>query len=135
MFLRLGTREGPSHGQKASDNPEELSGVEFAQDTLASYRERRGNHGMYIAFSYEALDLKNYISTLDFKSYEEMFGTEAIPLVGVNLDYKYNFVLGSLALGVNFASGSISDDLSRTKRTLDITKYGATLKYVAGCSV
>lgn len=117
--------------ENSDTNPTGLVRVEIARDTLAPYKERRGNHGVYFAVGYEALDLKNYISTLDFKSYSEMFGSEPIPLINVNIDYKYNFSLGALTLGINYGNGSLSDDRSGAKRTLSIDKYGLTLKYVA----
>ncbi|WP_295904282.1 hypothetical protein [uncultured Bdellovibrio sp.] len=103
--------------------------VQVRQDNLAPYKDRREDHGIYFGLDYEGLDLKNYISTLDNKSYEELFGTDPIPLIHLSLDYKYNFVLGSLALGVDFGKGSISDNMSGSDRTLDVTKYGIGLKY------
>lgn len=109
----------------------QLVEVEIRQDNLAPYKERREDHGAYFGIDYEGLDLKNYISTLDGKSYGDLFGTDPIPLIHMNLDYKYNFMLGSLALGIDFGKGSISDNMSGSDRTLDVTKYGLGVKFTA----
>jgi hypothetical protein len=77
------------------------------------------------------LNLKNFISTLDSKSYGELFGEEGIPMASLMVDYKYNFSLGSLALGLDYGKGRLSDSLSGTERSLDISKYGVGLKFTA----
>lgn len=105
--------------------------VQYQQDNLAPYKERREDHGVYFGIDYEALELKNYVSTLDNKSYSEMFGSSPIPLIRASLDYKYNFALGSLAAGVDFGKGSLTDNMSGSDRTLEITKYGVGLKFTA----
>ncbi len=109
----------------------ELVEVQHYQDNLAPYKERREDHGIYVGLDYEGLDLKNYISTLDGKSYGELFGTSPIPLVHLSVDYKYNFVLGSLSLGVDLGKGTLSDNRSGSDRTLGVTKYGVGVKYTA----
>ncbi|KYG68955.1 hypothetical protein AZI87_06940 [Bdellovibrio bacteriovorus] len=105
--------------------------VEVVQDNLAPYKDRRETHGMYFGVDYEGLDLKNYISTLDNLSYGDLFGTDPIPLIRVSIDYKYNFALGALALGLDYGMGKIEDNRSGSDRSLEVTKYGIGLKFVA----
>ncbi|MBV2168359.1 MAG: hypothetical protein KUL82_06595, partial [Bdellovibrio sp.] len=83
-----------SVSQAQTEEVPELVEVQHYQDNLAPYKERREDHGAYIGLDYEGLDLKNFISTLDGKSYDELFGTSPIPLVHLSVDYKYNFILG-----------------------------------------
>lgn len=103
--------------------------VQLSEDNLAPYKERRSQHGAYVAVEYEALNLNNFISTLDNKSYEELFGSEPVPLIRLDVEYKYNSGLGAASLGVAFGKGSVSDNRSGTDRTLDITKYGVGFKF------
>ncbi|WP_374029466.1 hypothetical protein [Bdellovibrio bacteriovorus] len=115
--------------REIDDREVPLVEVEYYQDNLAPYKERRETHGIYFGIDYEMLELKNYVSTLDGLTYDAMFGSETIPLLHLSVDYKYNFVLGSLAFGIDFGKGSLSADKSGSERTLDITKYGVGLKF------
>lgn len=105
--------------------------VERAQDVQVAYKERRGDHGFLFGLNYEPLLLKEYISALDNQSYGVLYGDESLPLIGLSLDYKYNFTLGSVTLGLNFGMGSLSSSMSGTKRTLEIQKTGAGLRFIA----
>ncbi|KHD87302.1 MAG: hypothetical protein OM95_15285 [Bdellovibrio sp. ArHS] len=114
----------------AQEESATLVEVEVVQDNLAPYKDRRETHGMYIGVDYEGLDLKNYISTLDNLGYADLFGSDPIPLIRFNIDYKYNFALGAVALGVDYGMGKIEDNRSGTDRSLEVTKYGVGIKYV-----
>ena len=117
---------------KAQDgDPNSLVEVEVPQNTLADYRDRRLSHGMYVGLTYEQFAPKKFVSAIDAKTYSEMYGDEPIPLVGLNIDYKYNIGIGSLALGAGAAMGSISDSRSSEDRSLDVTKYAVNVKYTA----
>lgn len=121
--------------QIPQENKESESGqlveVQLGENVFTSYKERRITHGAYVGIDYEGLDLKNYISTLDGYSYTDLFGTDPISLVRLNIDYKYNTEIGALAFGIDLGKGSITNDLIGEKRTLDITKYGFGFKIVA----
>lgn len=110
----------------------QLVEVELRQDTLAPYSERRTRHGAYIGIDYEQLVLKNYLSTLEDRDYESLFGSDSIPLLRLNIDYKYNTDIAAIAVGLDFGKGSISDDggVAGQDRTLDVTKYGIGAKLV-----
>lgn len=112
-------------------DPNGLVEVDVPQNTLANYRERRANHGMYVGITYEQFAPTSFVSALDAKTYKEMYGDEPIPLIGFGLDYKYNIGIGSLSLGAGAAMGSLSDERSGEKRTLDITKYAINARYTA----
>ncbi|QDK47272.1 hypothetical protein DOM22_19920 [Bdellovibrio sp. ZAP7] len=110
-------------------SPESLVELHIRQDNLADYKTRRETHGIYFGLEYENYVPSSFVSLNDGKTYQELFNGEAIPIFNLALDYKYNFALGSLALGVSAGMGSIEDDRSGDKRTLEITKYMGTLKF------
>lgn len=116
---------------RADEGVAQLVEVELSQDNLASYKERRENHGAYVGFAYEAMDLKNFVSTLDSQSYRSLFGKKGVPLVRLMVDYKYNFMLGSFALGLDYGMGRLTDRLSGAERSLEISKYGVGIKFTA----
>lgn len=116
---------------RAQEGVAQLVEVELLQDNLAPYKERREDHGAYIGIAYEALNLKNFISTLDSKSYSQLFGEEGVPLMRLMVDYKYNFSIGSVALGLDYGKGRLTDSLSGAERSLEISKYGLGLKFTA----
>lgn len=124
LLLGVGGTARAQHG-----DPQGLVEVEVPQDVLANYRERRPHHGIYVGVTYEQFVPKEFISALDAKTYETMYGTDAIPLVGLGIDYKYNIAIGSLSLGVGAAMGSISDSRGGEDRKLDITKYALNARF------
>lgn len=105
--------------------------VELLQDNLAPYKIRREDHGAAVEFKYESLVLQEFISILDASTYEQLFGEESIPLAQLGIEYKYNFSLGSVAAGLEYGKGRLSDSLSGTERSLDISKYGVGLTFIA----
>lgn len=117
--------------QAEEPTPNHLVEVEINQDNLAPYKQRRDPYSINFSLNYEHLELKNYQSVLDNMTYSSMFNGEALPLIGLGLAYQYNFFLGSLSLGVNYGMGSISGSASGVDRSLDITKYGGSLRYTA----
>lgn len=115
--------------QEAND-PNALVEIQVTQDHLAPYKQRREDHGIYFGIQYEPLVLVNYASTLQAGlKYKDLFGDEPISLMRVNMDYKYNFALGSLALGADIGTGSVSGNKSGSKASLDVMKYGVNLQF------
>ncbi len=110
-------------------NPDALVELQIRQDSLADYKTRRETHGIYFGLEYENYVPSSFVSLNDGKTYAALFDGEAIPIINIAIDYKYNFSLGSLALGLSGGMGSIEDNRSGDNRTLDITKYMATLKF------
>ncbi|MFV8256979.1 hypothetical protein ACNQKP_04200 [Bdellovibrio bacteriovorus] len=102
--------------------------VQIRQDNLADYKVRRENHGTYVSFDYEAIEFKNFISTLDGQSYKAVFGSDTVNLIQLGVDYKYNFMLGSLAAGAFYGVGKVDGN---SDRSLEITKYGIGFKFTA----
>ena len=105
--------------------------VHLPEDTYLPYKERRGTHGAYFGVNYEGVDLKNYISTLDNKTYFQVFGTDPVPLLHVSIDYKYNTQIGAFSIGVDYGSGELSGSQTGTSRTLKLTRYGVGVKFTA----
>ncbi|WP_413559180.1 hypothetical protein [Bdellovibrio sp. HCB209] len=110
-------------------NPESLVELHIRQDNLADYKHRRETHGFYFGVDYEAFVPSSFVSLNDGKTYSELFNNEAIPMISLMMDYKYNFALGSLAIGLSGGMGSIEDDRSGDKRTLELTKIMGTIKF------
>lgn len=134
IFILVGLFCWTSYGQTdgvepAAEKKPELVEVEINQDFLASYKERREDHGIYFSLAYESLKLKNFTSATDGLTYEALFGESDIPLILVGLDYKYNFSLGSVAVGLQVGKGEVSRDKSGVERRLTAGKYGVGLKY------
>lgn len=113
----------------ASEN-EQLVEVHIRQDTLASYKERRPTHGTYFSLSYEALEPINFQSMIDGVDYKSAFGTSTIPLIYFEIEYKYNFSLGGLALGFSLGQGSVSSNISGDERKIELGRMGVGAKYI-----
>lgn len=105
--------------------------VHIPQDNLAPYKERRLDHGYYFSLGYEALVLNHFTSGIDLLTYDELFGSNPIPLIKVEFDYKYNTGLGSLVAGLELGMGKNSSAASGTERSLEVMKYGIATKFVA----
>lgn len=113
----------------ASESP--LVEVEVRGDVVADYKARRADSGIYIGLQKEDVSFDNYVSFLDSKSYINLFGEEPITLALLTINYKLNYSLGSLAIGLEGGKGGIKDNLSGQDRRLDISKYGLNLKLTA----
>jgi hypothetical protein len=112
------------------NDPNALVEVHVNQDVLAPYKERRDKHGLYFGVQYEPLVLKNYESTLQSGvKYSALFGDQAISLIRANMNYKYNFELGSIAIGADVGTGEVQSANSGTSTTLTVMKYGLNLQY------
>ncbi len=121
----------PQEGMVEVQSSEPLVEVITRQDNLAPYRERREKHGGSFALGYEALLLSKYTSTLSNNTYKEVYGENPVPLIKLNIDYKYNADIGSAMAGLEFGKGSLTDDRIGESRTLDIMKIGANFKLLA----
>lgn len=114
--------------QKEVQSEGQLVEVEIAEDVTGTYKQQRGTHGAYFSIDYEDLNLTNYITTVDAQQfYGDVFDTP-IPLLKIAADYKFNFSIASLAFGVEYGKGSLSDDKTGQDRTIDISKYGLGIK-------
>lgn len=129
IVLSLGLCAVVASAQTQEDPP--LVEVELIQDNLAPYIERRDNSGIYFGINYEGVDLKNYISVLDGvnQSYASIFGSNPVPLIRVNVDYKYNTSVGSIAAGIDVGTGNLSGTVSGVTHDLTLLKYGVGLKW------
>jgi hypothetical protein len=114
----------------AQAEKEQLVEVHIRQDTLAPYKERRPTHGTYFSLSYEALELSNFQSMIDGVDYKTAFGASTIPLLFLEIEYKYNFALGGLAFGLNLGQGSVSSSISGDDRSIELRRMGVGAKYI-----
>lgn len=108
-----------------NDGP--LVEVQYAPDLLSDYKERRESHGWMFGLNYQAYKPTNFISVLDDLGYGDLFGSNPIQLVEMQIAYKLNFEPGSVALGLGYGAGQVSDDHSGASRTLEVTKTAASL--------
>ncbi|MNJ91088.1 hypothetical protein D3C87_87330 [compost metagenome] len=120
-----------SQALAATEENPPLVEVHIPQDNLAPYKDRRLDSGIYVAVGYEALLLNKFTSGIDGISYDTVYGSNPIPLVRFNMDYKYNIALGSLSAGVEFGYGKNTGDDAGGERSLSVTKYGLDARYAA----
>lgn len=130
VALILGVCGSRALAQENSEDPP-LVEVELSQDNLAPYVERREDSGIYFGINFEAVDLKNYVSVLDGvnQSYYKVFGSDAVPLIKINFDYKYNTAMGSLAAGVDFGMGNLAGTETAVRHELSLMRYGVGFKW------
>lgn len=128
LCLSLVTAWWPAGLVHASTNLDDypLVQVEIRQDVLAPYKERRSRHGFQFDVSYEPIEFKQYRSFIDGFTYTDMFGETTTNLISLSAEYKFNFALGGISLGALYGMGQVTGP---SDRSLDLTKYGAKLKY------
>lgn len=98
--------------------------VEKAEDYTQPYKLRRGTHGVLFSVGMEKYYPADYRSLFNDSHVEDIIKEDRFSLVGVELGYKYNFVLGSVALLGTYASGSADGSFGGSDRNLALTKYG-----------
>lgn len=83
--------------------------VEESQDVTASYKNRRSKHGFVLAFHSESFYPLDYQSMFGDVYIEDIVGSEAIKLTGLELGYKYNISIGSITGLYNYSQGSVGE--------------------------
>lgn len=100
------------------------------QHKFQNYKERRSRHGLTIGISSENVYMHDYTSIYDGKLYEELWGQEDVSLPQLNLNYKFNFMLGSINIGAGYGHGSVLDDRTGDERTIIIDKTAGNLQFL-----
>lgn len=111
--------------------------VEQQTDLSESYKKRRGKHGVLFSLNYEKYYPVDYFSMYRDKYIDEFLGDdESMDLISVELGYKLNFKLGSLALLGNYAQGSKANEnysedngVTKNERNLGVTRYGLSANF------
>jgi len=109
--------------------------LEQQTDLTQSYKKRRGRHGVLFSVDYEKYFPTDYYSQYRDKYIEEFLGgSESLDLICVELGYKMNFKLGSLAILGNYAQGSKSnanytDGTTLRERNLSVSRYGLSVNF------
>lgn len=109
--------------------------LEEKTDLTQSYKRRRGRHGVLFSLNYEKFNPAEYYSQYRDAYIEEFLGdSEAISLISIELGYKMNFTLGSLAILGNYAHGSKSnvnytDGTTLRERNLGVSRYGLSANF------
>ncbi len=96
-----------------------------------NYKERRTTNGFMVYLGSENLYFADYVSLHDQLFYEELWGNEDLTVPELHLNYKFNFLLGSLTFGLGFGQGSLLDDRIGDERTIAIEKTSASLQFLA----
>jgi hypothetical protein len=94
--------------------------VESKPDYTKSYKDRRNTHGFLFAVHSESFDPVNYMSQLNTGGIGDLIGQETISLNGIELGYKYNVGIFSLAGIYSYSLGGVSGsgaDLNFTKQS------------------
>ncbi len=92
--------------------------VETPEDFSKPYKERRGKHGALFSLFSEVFDPVNYQSGYGDALIGDFLGSEAIRLNGLELGYKYNVSVGSVAALFSYSVGNADNG----GRTLGFTK-------------
>jgi len=104
-----------------------LVDVKAAYTSTTPYRHRRDRWGWMFSVNGENTFFSDFTSGIDSAFYEDLFGTEDLTIANVELEFRYNFLLGGLSLSLNYGNGSIEDDRTGELRKLEITKTAAGL--------
>lgn len=96
-----------------------------------NYKERRTTNGFMMYLGSENLYFADYVSQHDQLLYEELWGNEDLTVPELNLNYKFNFLLGSLTFGLGYGQGSLLDDRTGDERTIAIEKISASIQFLA----
>lgn len=96
-----------------------------------NYKDRRTTNGFMMYLGSENLYFADYVSQHDQLLYEELWGNEDLTVPELNINYKFNFLLGSLTFGLGFGQGSLLDDRIGDERTIAIEKISASIQFLA----
>lgn len=92
--------------------------IETPEDFTLSYKARRGTHGALFSLFSETFDPINYQSGYGDALIGDIIGNEVIRLNGLELGYKYNVSIGSVAALFSYSKGGAE----KSGRELSITK-------------
>lgn len=96
--------------------------VENQKDYNQSYKARRSQHGFVLGFHSESYYPIDYQSMYGDVYIEDIVGSEAIKLMGLELGYKYNISVGSVSAIYNYSQGSIDGTVAA--RTISLSRQG-----------
>ncbi|MBX2995564.1 MAG: hypothetical protein KF681_12105 [Bdellovibrionaceae bacterium] len=98
--------------------------IEYGPAALLPYKERRSDWGYLFGMAYENYDPTGYQSDIDSTTYETLFGTNTVPMFGLQGGAKYNLDFASLTAELSYEMGSVSDSRSGDPTTLKLSKVG-----------
>jgi hypothetical protein len=105
--------------------------LHYPVDADVPYKQRRLTSAFTMGFSYENFYPNKYTSIINLTdSYNDMFGNSEIPMLNMDIGYKYNFSLGSLIAGVGIGIGRLTDSHKQIYSQLEFTKTMAYAGYV-----
>lgn len=116
---------------RADDSMATYIEVEPEQDSSIPYKERRERHGVIFSAGTQKYYPDDYQSMQDGNFIEDFLGDTPIDMMNLELGYKYNFGLGSLALTAGFATGKFSGSYDGATRNLSIEKIEFMAYYFA----
>lgn len=123
IFTQTFGDETPPAGEIIVERPMVLTG---------SYKQRRAANGGLASVDYEKFYPVDYASQFPNNGYvEDIIGDNPISIVGIELGYKHNFQLGSMALMVGYSRGSSSakDQGTPTESMLTVSRTSISANY------
>ena len=105
--------------------------LEKQKDLQAPYKVRRDKHGVIFSVGTEKYYPKNFLSVLDNVSIKQILKDEPINLFAIDIGYKYNFSLGSVAVTYAYASGSGTGSFNNETRSIAFQKQTISTGYYA----
>ena len=104
--------------------------VVYAPELLAPYSERRSDWSIFGGITVDQIYPDKYRSGFDNLSYDQIFGSEPISMIQLEVGPKYNTSLGSLNVNFIAGHGSTSGRKTGLKRKLKMTKLAASATYI-----
>ncbi len=114
-------------GESAPGNPSGRVVVEKPEDFSASYRDRRSSQAFLFGLHRENYYPFNYQSQFGNRFVEDMVGLESIKLIGVELGYKRNVSIGSVAGLFDYSMGSANGTATNPDDRLEVSRIALSV--------
>lgn len=97
--------------------------VEQQINNLLPYKQRRTPYGVLFSVNYEQFKPVDYFSFIQKANYDKVTDSKSIPLMGIELGFKYNFSLGAVAAIAGYSTGKIDNGSLLEEMSASITKF------------
>lgn len=129
LFLNAQAQELELDTTTESTNASGTVTLEKTEDYTQSYKLRRGKNGALFSVTTEKFYPSEYYSLFQDAGIGDIVGEDRADLIGVELGYKRNIDLGSIAILANYAQGGIDGSFSGASRNLSFVKQGVSVNF------
>lgn len=103
--------------------------VERMYDSSLPYKLRRTEDGVLFSVSSEKFYPLDYISQFKDVYIEDILGSDRIKLLSLEIGYKRNITLGSVAILFGYSNGKATGSVGGINRQLELTRESLSLNY------